>query len=664
MEQKEDDFDYYDILNVTRESSLEDIKASYHKLIRQWHPDKSVLTRSDGTPRPVPLSYRNNQGDDASQENQRDSAFNKIHLAYTVLSDPHQRELYDKYGAEGVKLEKLVKKQMLMETTESYKIEEVILNEDVIRENEEMRKMEEEAEVERRIHKILQKRTRERLKESPVQIITRFTFAGVTHVFDDKISAHMRQRYFHLNRLAVENSAEIALSKNTRLGYSNVTSISRSSFGASRGGIYLSYQVTDTLMSTVNLDCGNYLNYNSTSLSVKKMFSDQFWATSILSVDKYLTPSMRCIVHKSWADRHAVELSSFPQYVMTYGYNREFSEDLKVNIQTALTKEDIGTLLRVKAMSTVDSVVGATCRYSMNGGLTLDGYIRQRFVTDVFAKMKLECRLRFRLNSLQLILKMIMNNTRIDLPIDLYTGSVDYCVFLGTVATCTMMMVPLAVEMLQKMLTLQQPALKQEPILKNMRSSFYSNFPLFSFYGFGLDESRKHEKYVDDFGKSAGLMKKTAIWSEEMLESIVARDVYLAQQEGNSIFNNASGNYHKEADVDGLCILFAVYGHPEVITMLDEFITMDIFQNITPTASNAASPNSKDVNLSTVGNFQYGTVTVESILKQNNQTRLEKLFARYVIDVTNALMSRAVLNSTQQETINRFCGSMCQHIPC
>lgn len=66
--------DYYKILGVTRDASIEEIKRSYRRLARQYHPDL-------------------NPGDKAAEER-----FKDIGEAYNVLSDPAKRSQYDQFS--------------------------------------------------------------------------------------------------------------------------------------------------------------------------------------------------------------------------------------------------------------------------------------------------------------------------------------------------------------------------------------------------------------------------------------------------------------------------------------------------------------------------------------------------------------------------------------
>jgi molecular chaperone DnaJ len=71
--------DYYKILGVSRNASEEEIKKAYRKLALQHHPD------------------RNPDNKEAEEK------FKEAAEAYEVLQDPEKRDLYDRFGHEGLK---------------------------------------------------------------------------------------------------------------------------------------------------------------------------------------------------------------------------------------------------------------------------------------------------------------------------------------------------------------------------------------------------------------------------------------------------------------------------------------------------------------------------------------------------------------------------------
>ncbi len=70
--------EYYELLDVTRDATPDQIKKAYRKKALKYHPDK-------------------NPGDPEAEKR-----FKEISEAYEVLSDEKKRELYDRYGKAGI----------------------------------------------------------------------------------------------------------------------------------------------------------------------------------------------------------------------------------------------------------------------------------------------------------------------------------------------------------------------------------------------------------------------------------------------------------------------------------------------------------------------------------------------------------------------------------
>jgi len=71
--------DYYELLGVSRTVAVEEIKAAYRKAALKWHPDRNPENKAEA-----------------------EVKFRESTEAYSVLSDPQKRQIYDTYGHAGL----------------------------------------------------------------------------------------------------------------------------------------------------------------------------------------------------------------------------------------------------------------------------------------------------------------------------------------------------------------------------------------------------------------------------------------------------------------------------------------------------------------------------------------------------------------------------------
>ncbi|XP_048005498.1 dnaJ homolog subfamily C member 11 [Leguminivora glycinivorella] len=76
---------YYQLLNVSKTASPEEINSAYRRFSRMFHPDKHST--------------------DPNKQKWAEQIFNKVKEAYEVLSDNHKRAIYDTLGKRGLEVD-------------------------------------------------------------------------------------------------------------------------------------------------------------------------------------------------------------------------------------------------------------------------------------------------------------------------------------------------------------------------------------------------------------------------------------------------------------------------------------------------------------------------------------------------------------------------------
>lgn len=77
--------DYYDLLGISKNATITQIKLAYRKLAKKYHPDRNKM-------------------DPKAKEK-----FIELQEAYEVLSNPEKKKEYDEFGFEGVGLDLKIK---------------------------------------------------------------------------------------------------------------------------------------------------------------------------------------------------------------------------------------------------------------------------------------------------------------------------------------------------------------------------------------------------------------------------------------------------------------------------------------------------------------------------------------------------------------------------
>ena len=94
--------DYYEVLGLSKGADAGSIKKAYRKLAKKYHPDT-------------------NQGD-----KQAEKKFKEVTEAYTVLSDPEKKKMYDQFGHAAFDQHRLIR---LAKIHQAIRFREVLITE-------------------------------------------------------------------------------------------------------------------------------------------------------------------------------------------------------------------------------------------------------------------------------------------------------------------------------------------------------------------------------------------------------------------------------------------------------------------------------------------------------------------------------------------------------
>ncbi|EKX73339.1 DnaJ domain containing protein [Theileria equi strain WA] len=532
MDPEADRFDYYDTLNA----SFDEIKASYRKLLRLWHPDK--------------------QGGDTDEERGaegaqgRGSAFTKIQKAYAVLSDPVLRRQYDLHGHDGVVFANLIQNEPKQEISQ--------IEEDIHEEPEDTMHMD-LAEMDKKVAFLLRKRQSMMFKELPFRLITNCKFAGTSDIFDQN-SLYLKKKLFTLQSASVDNLLEVAID-NYRLGCTLDSVLQRGTFGSIFGRLYVSREFSN-VECVLSVQSTDFLSFGNVILTCKKRFSDLFWGTAYLSMDGGM-PSLHAVFHKRFTQKHSMELSVFNEPMLTYSYLHA-KNNAKVNVKCAASIHDVGALLRCKLYSISGNVIGALIKSSVMDGFSLEWFFRLNL------GYKLEYRLCLKRDSVILVLKGTINGSKVAIPITLCKGDYTQSIMITSLLTICAAYAPVLHHICSNTLNKVWNTESEYETL-NLRRSFYSEFPTFRYFLVtqsilqeSIDDQKKLERVADhiaDFDNPD---------DSPGLEISVVAAMQNARSEATAMQSHAKQCFKHEEEKDGLVILFAIYGHPDVVNWISE----------------------------------------------------------------------------------------------
>ncbi|KAK2196072.1 hypothetical protein BdWA1_002671 [Babesia duncani] len=452
----------------------------------------------------------------------------------------------DFYGSEGVEIARAVERDLAMNQIDMSCIEEELMDAKQQKALQQSQELARRQFVDSRVYELMQKRHWCRFKELPVQHVSSFTFYGI---FGDFL---LGRRWISFKATASDNSIECAIDDKTKCGCYFQNFVSKHTFGSSKGGVYISRQWTRDTQISGGL---NYNDWWSLAFSSKTRISDYFWGTFHMNVGPHsLIPSFGGALHKQYGRRHNFEITTIPHFGCKYTHVDKY-ENIKLYMQLAMSQMDAAALLKLKYTSLPLCNLGMLFKSSVVYGASVEAYCRKLLPLDFAGKFKIESRLLLDNRGLTLVLKLVINNSRINIPIQIVTS--ESSVFWGcTLVACSAILPTLAIHMFIGDCQFPQDDELVEPTTtietNDLRHAFYLTFP------HSMDDvippmENRHVLYFNQ-GQQIGADASSRVDSGSIEK---------AQQENEHLVHAASMNFNES----NLVIYIALYGSLELVNV-------------------------------------------------------------------------------------------------
>lgn len=539
-------YDFYDILNVTKSASHDEIRFNYLELSKLWHPDK----------RKSPLSI-----DSSDSMYVDESPFLKIKTAYTILSDPVLRKLYDKYGHKATEIAQSVYTENASTRRQHADQGDTICDKafwdesldhdsySVVDHNKTSKSDDMKDNVNNRVRDLLRNQFHQSLLNSPISFFTDSTLGlKYNSLYIDDQDRFLRRPYLTFNKSILTGNLNIALTdkSSTQIGYelrnddNHCTNVITAFFNRKIWGFLcrVGFQTYDP--STFGKKC----------LYISRNVSPLYYFSQFISIEGDLYNS-RTYFSKQLTKNQKVELAYGvnEDSGISYKYKQFGSYNIEYMFNVTLTTTDLTSYLRAKYRNDSSSklTLGYKGTYSYLKGLIFEYYIRFYTFVETMHKFKIEYRLSWKPGYVGILCKIGLANSRIQVPIELFSmpDNVNYSIHLASIIALSSMI---------------------SPVLYHYAKNFIAE-------KFGYNKNDKNYYFFDGLDELLNFDYLTEFDTTGMFDSAYEHEginlnVIRARNECFELFPVAKKVAFSENAINGLVIKYAFYGHPTYVKKL------------------------------------------------------------------------------------------------